>query len=401
VSFLAPGFLMVAGLVALVAVGLHFLSTRDPRLEPFPTARFVPDAPVRATATKVRLTDPWLLLLRVVLLLLAGAAVARPVVTPPRRPVARIVALDVSRAVGSPRDVADSARTYLQDAATVILFDSATREVPSGAADSLARGGRIAPSRGSLSAALVAARRAAAALRDRADSLELVVVSPFAAEERDAATAAIRSLWPGRVHTVPVAAASPPRDSVRVEWADSARNTTWTARASADTIGALRAGDAVLVYPFVRRWKLAGPLEPATRVYARWMDGEPVAVERWIGNRCIRSLGFALPAEGDALLRPEFQRFLEGLRAPCGAPRDFAPLPASVMTSFRGTGALAPAAALAPRVERVTPLMPWLLAAVLLLAILELIARRRSTARPRTAAAAATAAGPAPHGRAA
>ena len=50
-SFLAPGFLLAAGLAALTVVGLHLLSTRDPRLQPFPTTRFVPEAAVRATVT--------------------------------------------------------------------------------------------------------------------------------------------------------------------------------------------------------------------------------------------------------------------------------------------------------------------------------------------------------------
>ena len=381
-SFLAPGFLVAAGLVALGVVGLHFLSTRDPRLELFPTTRFVPDVSVQATAITVRPSDWLLLLLRVALALLVGAALARPVVTPARRPLARILAVDVSRAVGRPGEAMDSARRFLGAEAT-ILFDSSAREVSGGAEDSLtafAKAARPASAqRGSLSAALISALRVASRLRDGVDSLELVIVSPFAAEERDAATTAIRGLWPGRVTAVPVAAAAGAgqRDSVHVEWADSGASAFWTARSMPDTIGAARAGDAVMVSPFVRRWRPATAPDSVTRVFARWVDGEPAGFERATRTGCVRSIAIPMPTEGDALLRPDFQRFLSGLTSPCGEPRDFAPLPAAFMTSFRGEGPLAPAAAIIRRVERVTPLMPWLLGAGALLALLEFVVLRR------------------------
>lgn len=373
-TFLAPGFLVAAGLAALAVVGLHFLSTRDPKVELLPTTRFLPDVPVRATVTAIRPTDLPLMLLRTALVLLVGAALARPVSTPPRQAVARIVAVDISRAVGRPAELAESARTHLTGAAAVILFDSIAREMPHGAIDSL----RPGATRGSLSAALIAALRAASRLRDRADSLELVLVSAFVTEERDAAMMRLRGLWPGRVTTVPAPVAEPSRgDSIRVTWADSGATTLWTARTPPDTVGAVRAGDAVLVYPFVRRWRpVAAPPKP-TRVLARWVDGEPAAFERAMADGCVRSLGFSPPAEGDALLRPEFQRFIASLDAPCGELRDFTPLPESVMASLRGAGPLAPTAAIARRIQRVTPLMPWLLGAGALLLLLEAVVRRR------------------------
>lgn len=282
-SFLAPGFLLAAGLASLVVIGLHLLSTHDPKLEPLPTARFVPEVLVRATATTVRPTDLWLLLLRVALVLLFGAALARPVVTPPHSPVARIVAVDVSRAVGRPAELADSSRRYLAGASTVILFDSTARVVSRGAADSLSAPASTsapasksvpapkrtpAPARqGSLSAALVAALRAAALLREGADSLELVVVSPFAVEEHDAATDALRALWPGRLTTVAVTpAVAKPQGPVEVEWADSSASALWIRRETPDTISGLRGNEAVLIYPFVRQWRAAAPPDSLTRV---------------------------------------------------------------------------------------------------------------------------------------
>lgn len=397
-SFLAPGFLVAAGLVALGVVALHFLSTRDPRLELLPTARFIPDVAVQATAVTVRPSDWLLLLLRVLLVLLIGAALARPVIVPARRPVTRILAVDVSRAVGQAAELGDSARAYLADAEVTILFDSVAREVNRSVEDSFAAFVKARPPgaerNGSLSAALISALRLAARLREGADSLELVIVSPFSVEERDAATVAIRELWPGRVTAVRVSAATGagPRDSVRVEWADSGSSALWVARASPDTIGAARAGSAVMVHPFVRRWRPAAGSDSLSRVFARWVDGEPAGLERATPAGCLRSVAIPLPAQGDALLRPEFQRFLGELASPCGAPRDFAPLPPEFMAAFRGEGPLAPAAAVIRRVERVTPIMPWLLGAGVLLALLELFARRS----PATAARTATEHHPAP-----
>jgi hypothetical protein len=391
----------MAGLVALGVVGLHFLSTREANTELLPTTRFVPEAAVDARTLAVRLSDVALLALRVLAVLLVGAALARPVLTPARQPVARIVAVDVSRAVGGPEELADSARVYLDGAAATIFFDAEAREVPldvaveslaalarSAARDAAAAGDSLASQSvwarregtrpGSLSAALIAARRVAARLRDGADSLELVVVSPFVREERDAATANIRALWPGRITTVQVAAATSLVDAqtVEVQWADSGATERWVARAITDTVGGIRAGDAVLVYPFTRRWRLAQEPDSATRIMARWVDGEPAAVEWTTPTGCVRSLAFSLPTEGDAPLRPDFQRMVAQLDAPCGAARDFAPLSAAFLEMIRGDGPLAHSGAIERRVQRATPLMLWLLGVALALLLAELLARR-------------------------
>ena len=332
--FLAPAFLVAAGAAAAGVVALHFVSTREPDTELLPTVRFVPRVPVQATTITMRFTDPWLLALRVLLILLLGAALARPLIHPFDQPVARIAVVDVSRAVSSPRELADSAEGYVDGAAAVVFAGGEAREIEAGAADSLEslrsreQWDRTAP-RGSLSAALVAALRIASRLRDGADSLQLVVISPFAQEERDAATEEIRALWPGRIDAVRVAGAvgrpgqAPAVE--RVEWADSGATGFWEPRATPDTVGAVRANDAVMVHSFVRRWQ-PGPGASAegteTRVYARWMDGEPAAFERATAGGCVRSVAIPLPTEGDAVLRPDFQRFLAGLGGVCGEPRE-------------------------------------------------------------------------------
>ena len=400
--FLAPAFLVAAGIVAAGVVALHFLSTREPDTDLLPTVRFVPRVPLQATTITTRFTDPWLLALRVLVIMLLGTALARPVIHPFAEPVSRITLVDVSRAVGSPGELADSASGYLDGAAAVVFFDDEAREIEDEATDALeslrdeAQWDRA--SRGSLSTALIAALRIASRLRDGADSLQLVVVSPFAQEERDAATGEIRALWPGRIDAVRVAAAPAELDEARtverVEWADSGATGLWTERETPDTIGGVRANHAVMVYPFVRRWQPApDALEPdihagvadstesadagETRVYARWIDGEPAAFERATVDGCMRSVAIPLPTEGDAILRPDFQRFRAELDGPCGEPRDMAPLPGEFMSAFVGDDPLAPASQVPRRVMRTTPAVPWLLGIALMVALAELWLRRR------------------------
>jgi hypothetical protein len=102
------------GLATLaLPVLVHLFSRREPRVEPFPSLRFVPASPLRPTP-RTRLADPWLLALRLVLLALAVAALAQP--TPDdaasaRRAaasrLARAIVLDTSEA--APRADADLA----------------------------------------------------------------------------------------------------------------------------------------------------------------------------------------------------------------------------------------------------------------------------------------------------
>jgi len=230
-------------------------------------------------------------------------------------------------------------------------------------------------------------------VRAGVDSVEMVVVSPFVGEEYDAATDSIRSLWPGHVSPVRVAAAAssdtrnPSSPRVRIQWVDSGATTggvAWSARAHPDTVGAVRAGNTVLVYPFVRHWRLSAPLDSTMRVYARWVDGTPAAIERVSNGSCTRSVAFSMPTAGDAILRPTFARFLDGLGAPCSALRDIVPLPPEYLVAFAGPANRVAIAKIKPPVARITSWVPWLLGAALLLALLELLVRwigsRRATA---------------------
>src|SRR5690349_15626990 len=106
-TLLAPLFFYLGLGVAAGVVALHFIVTRQPPSSPLPTARFAPEGSVRVT-TIATPTDRWLLALRVLLALVIGTAFARPIVVPERRPVARVVLADVSRASGAIAAVRDS-----------------------------------------------------------------------------------------------------------------------------------------------------------------------------------------------------------------------------------------------------------------------------------------------------
>ena len=424
-TFAHPWALLAAAGAALVVLALHFIARRRPRELPFPTARFVPARSVRAPSRSTRPADLPLLLLRVLALLLAGAAFARPAFEAGRRPLARVVALDLSASERSLSAARDSTDRYLRAGDLLVVFDSAARVIPGDAHDSLTvLEGSRAP--GSLSAALAAATRAASTLGDRADSVELVLVSPFAAEEWDAATGAIRSLWrggvrlvateraddsSGRVSTRPtvmsgseldddpvmVAAAlmrdSAARADVRIvrgaasaadsAWARDAGHVLvhwptsppsgWPRRENPDSVGAVAAGSAVLVADFAR---VVTPPAGDRRVVARWLDGVPAATETAMGEGCLRDVAVAFPVRGDLALRESAQRFVGALAAPCGGARDLAPLGESPLAILRGDERLDGVRAPASPERAESRATPWLLAAAALLLVGELLLRR-------------------------
>ncbi len=416
-TFLAPAYLVAAAGIAALVVAIHFISTREPATVPLPTARFAPDRPVRARSRAFKPSDLLLLLCRAGLVLCAGAALAQPIPAPTRRPLARIVVVDRSRAVASTAEAADSARGFLVGGDALVLFDSAPSRAVS---DSLAGIQRLA-AKGNLSAALVSALRAAVSLRDQADSLELVLVSPFLAEEVDQATDSIRALWPGAIRLVRVAGARdsaatptvvlesstedplrwalPPmggaeRADVRIVrgtvlpgdsvWASSEGRTLvlWPDALSSngtgagDSSGAVVADEIVVVAPFERPGPLPAP--PGSRIVARWVDGAPAATEASHGAGCIRSVAIPVPSVGDLVLDPRFQRLAARLTGPCGRPPFSPPLGSTRLAALAGASDLRVAGLALPRPLAVhSPMTPWLLGAALLLGLGELLLRRR------------------------
>lgn len=420
-SFAAPWALALAAAAAAGVVLLHFLARRR-RTAPLPTTRFIPEAPATATTRAARPTDLVLLALRVLALLLIGAAFAEPVWRPERRPLARVVLLDASRAVANPAAARDSAAARLEPGDVLVVFDSVARVLSGELADSLPAGAG-SPTPGSLSAALLAAYRAAATLHERADSVELVLVSPLVVEQWDSATARIRSLWPGGIRLARVGAAGVPataaggavefvgapddplratlallgpvpgRDGAAVRLqrgAPTAEDLAWAREAGHVLVswpdrqgtgngnggrGAVVAGDVVVVAPFE-----GGGVPGPGRVVAHWVDGAPAATERAEGAGCIRDVAIPIPLEGDLALRESTRRLLGALLAPCGAGARLEPLDAERVALLASEGgAVHPAR---PARAAVAPpgLVPALLAAAFAVLVLEMLLRRRRRA---------------------
>ncbi len=384
-TFLVPGFLYAAVAAAIAVIALHLIVTHQPRALVLPTARFVPDVPAAATSRAVRPYDLLLLLLRVLLLLAAGAALARPILKPRRERIARVIIADVSGSVANPAEVADSVRRLYRPGDVVVVFDSAARAAGNSRGgslgDSLLPAGGARSTVGSLSAALTSALRAAPGVRNGADSVELVLVSALAPAEQDLATEPIRALWPGRARLVLVAAdtAFAVRDP-EISWDVATRPAMAIRVAHIDTSGAVIAGNDVVVSPFQRRWSFPPDSLRGATVVARWVDGTPAAVERENQAGCQRSIAISVDSVGDLILRPEFVRLRETLTGPCrsvGALRATGLVRNSGIAFLAGTGKLASTALFPAPINVESPIASWLMAGALALAILELIVRGR------------------------
>lgn len=413
-TFLAPWALVIGGLAAAGAVLLHLVARQRPAAYVLPTTRFIPDRRTLVSRVARRPRDLVLLALRVLLLLSAATAFARPVLAPSRRQTARIIVLDRSRAVADPAEAVAQARSFIGEGVPIrlIAFDSVATEVAEpGALGALAADSSHTATSGSLSAALVSARRLAPSLAAKADSVELMLVSPVTAEELDAATDSVRARWPGRIHLVRVAGhadsaqrvsleraldvddprapalrrvriAATPR-AVRVRRSESDAADSAFARAGGtvvvwDTIGSTPARPAAVVMgDDVVVAALGRGTAPDGRALARWSDGSPAASERRLGAGCVREVAIGIPVAGDLPLRPAFQRIVRGLVAPCGESRVDAPADSATVERIVGTGPAATGRSLAPAQGQPSPLVPWLLGVALACAIAELLIRAR------------------------
>lgn len=429
-TLLAPAFLWGAIAVAAGIVALHFIVTRQPRASVLPTARFVPDSPATAIVRDARPSDLLLMLLRVLVVLAAGTALAKPVFKANRQAIGRVFLVDASRSTSNVSEAADSVRAVFRDGDAIVVFDSAARSLGTTPLDSLARA-KKSEGTGSLSAALIAALRQGSTLRDRVDSMELVLVSPFQAEEHDAATDSIRKLWPGRARLVHISAAIPDSSILAakgditlesdaadplavavslaaknnihgtarilrtgnvsaddsawsatgnhalISWPTSERPRLATARTPADQSGGIVGRDLRLVAAFDRHWTFSADSLRGARIIARWADGEAAVVEKTIGSGCLRSVSVPVAVAGDLVIRPEFVRLVEVAAAPCGDHGISAPLPAATIATLQGNGGLASRDGFVARDDVSSPLAPWLLALAIFAALGELTARSR------------------------
>ncbi|MEO8335270.1 MAG: BatA domain-containing protein [bacterium] len=410
-SFLVPWALAIGGLAAAGMVLLHLVARQRPAAYILPTTRFIPDQRTLVSRAATRPRDLLLLALRALLLLSVGAAFARPVVTPRRGTMARVVLIDRSRSVASVFDVITKVKAATSDGVptTLIAFDSMPTVVPATALDSIAKGNRSG-ARGSISAALIAARNASAVLAERADSVQLVLVSPVTTSEVDSATRLLRAEWPGAIRIErtpfltdssaawalerrlpaadplgPAMASTPATSTVETRLvrstptpADSAfvRNggtvVRWDSTSAAHPVAeGLAVGDEVIVAALGRR-----PVAASGRVVARWADGTAAASETQLEKGCLRDVGVALPMAGDLALHPPFQRIVRALLTPCGFRVAETGADTATMTWLAGaTTNAARADVLRGDNVRSSPLTPWLLGLALLLALTELAVR--------------------------
>jgi hypothetical protein len=346
----------LAGAAALGVLLAHLFSPSVPQRDRLPTTRFIPENAPLAVLRTNRLSDWLLLLLRLAVCLLVGLALAGAHL--PRHAPSRVLIVDASRSVASLEELRDSVRAFASD--VVIAFDSAARRVNGDVLPSI----RPSGARGTLSAALVAAHRALQGFgAGRAES-ELVVVSSFAREEMDSATAPLLERWEGPVRFVRVsaaAAAGTHRVDVRADGDDpvaaafalqprtvaqaarvirtrpTARDSAWArdsagvlvvwptradgtleARSKTDTAGAVVASGDVVVARFARSTQ-----PRAGRVVARWNDGAPAATESALGTGCVREVAIPVDPVGDVALRASFRALAHRLAEPCGGARDF------------------------------------------------------------------------------
>jgi hypothetical protein len=375
-TFLAPGFFYASLAVAAAVVALHFIVTRQPRAGVLPTARFVPDLPATATARATRPSDIPLMLLRVLLVLTAGAGLAKPILKPSRGAEARVILADVSRSSADTLAVRDSLKALYRDHDVIVEFDSSARIVSADSITAL----RFSRGRGSLSAALIAAMRAGSSLRDRADSVQLVIISPFASEEFDAATETLRKLWRGSARIVragdrPLAMDSTAKPAVI--WPATARPPGAIARATRDTVGAVLAGNALLVASFERRWSYPSDSIRGAEIVARWIDGEPAAIERATASGCVRSVAVPVTQIGDLVIRNDYKRFASAISGECASRASAIAASPEKIAALAGSGGLASRESFRPRSDTHSVWAPWLLALAIAAAIAELFVRRR------------------------
>lgn len=206
-----PLFLLAGALAALVPLALHLIRRRPPSRSPLPTARFLAED-ARSSIRVSHPTDRLLLALRMLLLLVAAAALAKPRWIPAPQGTREVVLLDRSAAMKESgawtRSVAAARRTLLAPDRTVrgelVLFDTAAVRIPSGRItgslfDSLAAAGPGAQAV-SYSAALHAIGPVARDLRG-ADSVRVTMLSALRWGGWRPGTAALRqAAWPGAIH---------------------------------------------------------------------------------------------------------------------------------------------------------------------------------------------------------
>lgn len=418
-TFLAPGWILMAAVASTAIVAIHLIAWQLPRAVSLPTARFVPDEPARRAARTIRPSDLALMALRVAIVMAGGMAMAHPVMAPRPSGTATVIAVERPAATGLRDSLGGISRG---DRTVFVVFDSAARvytDEPSALGDAE----RPDPASGaSVTVGLLGAVREGHRLSRDYASVDLVVISSFARSSIDAATVAVRDLWPDSIRVVrlPAEAAVPTPASVELSAGDDdpvvagirlaqsnglVRGTSRVVRSvatAADTASA-DAGAALVLWPRAERSDTGrvdgvhvdgatalahfvhATLPDSGRVVARWIDGSAAAREVPRGAGCIRTIGFDLPDAGDFVLTPAFQRLASALLARCGV----APAEGVAADSMLVRLAAPPRQVTVPATDHdggaSNRLAATLMALAVLLALAELVIRRRGVGASRMA----------------
>lgn len=468
-TFAVPGFLLAGALAALVPLALHLIRRRPPGRAPLPTARFLSEDPRNAVRVS-RPTDVPLLVLRMLLLLLLGAALARPAWVPAPRGTSTVVLLDRGASMagaGWAAGIGAARRALLaEDGAArggLVLFDTAATRIPRARVTAALFDSLLAAGPSSVDADYAAALRAlpAAARELRgADSVRAGLVSSLRAGGWTPGLAPLRrAAWPGALDLTLVPAASSagstagdagdadrPARRARVIAGEGGAylsaamgavgydvGTGTSADTDADVYVVAAPVDAAAASALVRRARagatlvvaagaVAGPLRDvlpwrgavdpsdddaggalwfgpelaltgaagralgtasdSARVLAAWEDGRAAAAAHRVGEGC--AVFAATPLEGGELpLQAAYPAALRRLARGCASPEAAsadATLDAGGIALLRGRGPAAVPAGDVGAAEAGIPLGRWLLAAALLVALIEtfLAYRRRS-----------------------
>ncbi len=256
----APWIFGAAVLAALATCVLHFISVRRPPVLLLPTMRFLPERSVRAVSRNARPSDLLLLLLRVLALLLAGAALSGMYWRSAGVKHGRIVVIQRSQSGSSESEREAALRAmhgaFAPDSVTHVVVIDTVAHVLS-AAQSKAFNPEtlskvvagITAATPTFSAAVLAATRAASLLVHEArnvDAIDFVIVAPFVRDWRDAAALSVRAGWPGTIRF---------NDSEGIADTSAAKSDYRKGRV---TIVGAKASDAVYSAFDVRGWMVAG-----------------------------------------------------------------------------------------------------------------------------------------------
>ncbi len=405
-TWLAPWALAAGGLGLLGVVAAHLLSRQRPRALSLATARFLPTGMLEATTLQPIPIDRWWMLLRLCIVALLALGVAQPVRTGSSVPTRTVLLLDRTL----PLDAQRAALAALTPTDVVIPYDTlavlqtAPAATPVNAAPAL------------LSTALSRLLRVRDSLARRSGTMRIAIASRFAPRSIDPATPVIRALIPDSITVLPVALAPgaplargaivvravgddpiaatahllgdsvAPLGAVVQRGASLTADDSLAARNGATVVwwpARVLAGDPILQAITVgsRTWiaplgrdgsRSAAPLE---RAVGWWADGAPAVTMHSLGRGCVLSLDVSLPAAGDQTLSLGAQAWLAALVTVCDREvSGAAPAPAWLTAPPGGEPAV-PAAA-----SMTSGTAPWLVAAALVLALVELVLRRRRTA---------------------